>query len=284
MSLKNFILSKVFFKNLGIAAAIAVGSVMILLIWMNIYTRHGQARAVPDFFGLNIEETASLAKKSKLRYQIIDSVYTTIVPRGCIAEQNPKPGFKVKKWRTVILTINAFNPEMVMAPNLVGLPQRQALLEIESAGLTAGQLRYIPDLSKNFVIKQMHNGKEIVAGEPIQKGSVVDLVVGRGLSNEKTPVPDLMGMQLERAKGYILAASLNLGAFIFDSTVATEEDSINAFVYKQNPDFREDAKLQLGDLVYIWLSVDSTKLQSDSTLVALPDSLAAGQIIKQLPR
>jgi beta-lactam-binding protein with PASTA domain len=283
MSLKNFILSKVFMKNLGLAASITVGAVMVLLIWMNIYTRHGQARAIPDFYGLSIEESARIAKKNKLRFQVIDSVYTTLVARGCVAEQNPKPGFKVKKWRTVALTINAFNPEMLPAPDLVGLPQRQALLVIESSGLTAGQLRYIPDLSTNFVIKQLHNGREVTAGEPIQKGSVIDLVVGRGLSNERTPVPDLMGMQLEKAKGYILAASLNLGAFIFDSTIVNQEDSLRAFVYKQNPDFREDAKLQMGESVYIWLSVDSARLQIDSTLVSLPDSASIGEIIRKLP-
>ena len=106
MTLKQFLLSKVFAKNLGLAMAIAVGMIIILLIWLNIYTRHGQARSVPDFYGLSLEETAKLAKKSKMRYQVIDSVYTTIVPKGCIAEQNPPAGFKVKKWRRIILTIN----------------------------------------------------------------------------------------------------------------------------------------------------------------------------------
>jgi eukaryotic-like serine/threonine-protein kinase len=285
MSLKDFILSKVFMKNLGLAVSFAVGAVMLLLIWMNIYTRHGQARAIPDFYGLTIEESAKIAKKNKLRFQVIDSVYTTEVPRGCVAEQNPKQGFKVKKWRTVALTINAFNPEMIPAPDLVGIPQKQALLVIESAGLKTGQQIFIPDLSKNFVLKQLHNGKEVKAGDPVQKGSVIDLVVGRGLSNERTPVPDLVGMQLEKARGYILAASLNLGAIIFDTTfVKNREDSLSAFVYKQNPDFREDANLQMGESVYIWLSVDSAKLPVDSTLVSHPDSVSLSEIIKMLPR
>ena len=77
MSFKNFILSKVFFKNLGLAVAIIVGFILILLIWMNFYTRHGQARPVPDFYGLSMEQAEILAKKNKLKYQIIDSVYTT---------------------------------------------------------------------------------------------------------------------------------------------------------------------------------------------------------------
>jgi beta-lactam-binding protein with PASTA domain len=285
MSLKDFVFSKVFMKNLGLAVSIAVGGVILLLIWMNIYTRHGQARAIPDFYGRTLNESEGIAKKNRLRIQVIDSVYTTEVPRGCVAEQNPKQGFKVKKWRTVSLTINAFNPEMIPAPDLVGIPQKQALLMIESAGLKTGQQIFIPDLSKNFVLKQLHNGREVKAGDLVQKGSVIDLMVGRGLSNERTPVPDLMGMQLEKARSYILAASLNLGAFIFDTTsVKNKEDSLSAFVYKQNPDFREDAKLQMGESVYIWLSLDSARLPVDSAMVSLPDSLSLSEVIKMLPR
>ena len=92
MTLKNFLLSKVFLKNIGLAMLIAVGIIIVLLIWLNIYTRHGQSRPVPNFYGLNLEETANLASKNKLRFQVIDSVYTAVVPRGCVAEQNPKPG------------------------------------------------------------------------------------------------------------------------------------------------------------------------------------------------
>ena len=116
MSLKNFILSKLFLKNLGFAIVIFAGILIVLLIWLSFFTRHGQARPVPDFYGLTIEQTANLAKKSKLKYQINDSIYTTVVPRGCVAEQSPRPGFKVKKWRNIVLTINAFHPEMVAMP------------------------------------------------------------------------------------------------------------------------------------------------------------------------
>jgi beta-lactam-binding protein with PASTA domain len=284
MSLKNFLLSKVFVKNLALAITILVGLIMILLICLNIYTRHGQARPVPDFRGLTLEETVKLAKKNKLRFQVIDSVYSNVVQRGCIIEQNPGPGFKVKKRRRIILTINAFNPEMVGVPNLVGLPKRQAIAVIQSAGLETGQLRYIPDLSVDFVIKQLHNGKEVPEGDSIQKGSVIDLVLGKGLSNERTPVPNLIGLRLDRAKNTILGASLNLGAFIYDKSITTADDTAKAFVYKQNPDYRESARLQLGSAVYLWLTVDSARMPSDSTLILSADSASTEERIKKLSR
>jgi beta-lactam-binding protein with PASTA domain len=267
MSLKNFIFSKSFLKHLGLAAVILVGLLMVLLIWLNFYTRHGQSRSVPNFVGLTVEQTARAAKMSRMRFQITDSVYTTTVPRGCIAEQNPKAGFKVKKWRNIDLTINAFNPEMVAMPNLVNLPKRQALGIIESAGLEVGTLRYIPDISIDVVINQLYNGREIQEGDSIQKGSIIDLVLGKGLSNQRTSVPDLIGLNLEPAINKILGASLNLGTYIYDNTIVTGEDSLKAFVYKQNPDYKADASLQLGSSIYLWLTVDSAKMRNDSTQV-----------------
>jgi beta-lactam-binding protein with PASTA domain len=272
MSFKNFILSKVFVKNLGFAIVIAVGVIMMLLIWMNFYTRHGQARPVPSFYGLTMEQTVKLAKKSRLRFQIIDSIYTTAVPLGCIAEQNPKPGFKVKKWRNVVLTINAFHPEMVAMPNLLDLPKRQAILVIESSGLEIGTLRYRPDLSVDVVIDQLYNGKNIPEGDSLQKGSVIDLVLGKGLSNQRTPVPDLLGMKLDAAKSKILGSSLNLGTYVYDKTIINGPDTLNAFVYKQNPEYKENASLQLGSALYLWLTVDSAKLRIDSARI-VPDTI-----------
>jgi eukaryotic-like serine/threonine-protein kinase len=275
MSLKNFILSKIFLKNLGLAAIIAAGGIMITLIWLNFYTRHGQARPVPDFYGLTMAQTEKLARKSKLRYQVIDSIYTTLVPRGCVAEQSPRPGFKVKKWRNIVLTINANNPEMVAMPNLVDLPVRQALALIESSGLQTGQLRYKPDLSINVVLEQLYNGKNVTEGDSLQKGSVIDLILGKGLSNQRSPVPDLTGLRLGPATNKILASSLNLGTYIYDNTIVSGQDSLNAFVFKQNPEYKEDATLQLGSAIYLWLTVDSARLPSERNIVNGTDSIPA---------
>lgn len=277
MSLKNFIFSKVFLKNLALAAVILVGLLMILLIWLNFYTRHGQSRTVPNLIGLTLEQTIKELRKSRIRFQIADSVYTSAVPRGCIAEQNPGPGFRVKKWRNIVLTINAYNPEMVAMPNLVNLPKRQALALIESSGLETGTLRYIPDISIDVVINQLYNGREIPEGDSLQKGSIIDLVLGKGLSNQRTAVPDLIGLTLEPAINKILGASLNLGTYIYDNTILNKEDSLKAMVYKQNPEFKADASLQLGYPIYLWLTVDSAKLQNDSTRVVYDTIPTEGQ-------
>jgi hypothetical protein len=104
---------------------------------------------------------------------------------------------------------------------------------------------------------------------------VIDLVLGRGLSSQHTPVPRLLGTTLEQARNEILGSSLNLGAYVFDSTVMTGTDSLNAFVYKQNPGYYPDATAQLGSAVYIWLTVDTLKIADETAPVELNDTTAA---------
>jgi beta-lactam-binding protein with PASTA domain len=267
MSVKEFLKSRLFWKQVGLALAIGVAIVLILIIWLNIYTRHGQSRSTPDVRGLTLNEAEEVAKKNKMRFTVIDSVYTAFVPRGCVAEQMPMPGHRVKKGHMIKATINAFNPEMVAVPDLVGLPRRQALAVIETAGLEVGQLYYVPDLTVDFVLRQTLHGRDVSPGDSVQKGMVIDLVLGRGLSSQRTSIPRLSGCSLEQARNEILSSSLNLGAYVFDVTVRNADDSLNAFVYKQSPEYHSEATVQLGSAVYIWLTTDSLKIQPDTTVV-----------------
>ena len=75
----------------------------------------------------------------------------------------------------------------------------------------------------------------------------------------------------------ILISSLAMLSF----AEATEYNSIQAdksslaFVYKQIPEFKNDATLQLGSSIYLWLTVDPAKLSVDSTSI-VSDTIPAG--------
>ncbi len=260
MDLLKFLTSRLFLKQLLIAVSVILFISIFTLLFLRIYTRHGQALSVPDLSGFSIPEADSLLTARKLRYQIVDSVFNANLIRGTIIDQNPSPEFKVKENRTIFLTINAFNPEIIRMPNIVGVSLRQARAIMETAGLNIGKLTYVPDIAVNNVLQQKFNGNVIEEGDSIVKGSQIDLVLGRGLSNEKTAAPDLIGLFFEQAKERITNRYLNLGAVIYDASFEDAEDSVNAFVWKQKPEYREEAMMNLGSSVDIWLTVDSTKL------------------------
>ena len=262
----EFLISKIFLKNLGVALVLSIVLIFATLLWLKLFTQHGRTRPIPDFYGLTLTEAEEIASDKKLKVEIVDSIYSTSAERGAIVEQNPGAGKMVKKNRRIFLIINAVNSEMVIMPDVVGITHRQAKATLEMAGLEVGRLSYVHDIAVNSVLKQMFKGMEIESGDTIPKGVSIDLVLGTGLSNRKTLAPELTGMSFEQARNRILNASLNMGAVLYDETVLTEEDPLEAFVWKQNPEYDEDRKVRLGSPVYLWLSLDSLKLpQPDTT-------------------
>ena len=107
----------------------------------------------------------------------------------------------------------------------------------------------------------------ILPGTIISKGSEINLILGQGLSNKTTLVPNLVGFTLFMAKKYLADRYLNIGAAIYDISIEDEEDSTTCFIWKQSPEFDESNRLQLGAAVDIFLTVDSTKMPLSDTIV-----------------
>ena len=271
MEFLKFLMTRVFLKNLLIAIGAGIVLIISSMIWLRIYTHHGQALTVPDLTGLDPEEVQIVATAKKLRYMVTDSVFFRELPRGTVVKQNPEPGSRVKEYRTIYVTLNAINPERVNMPTVTGVSLRQARAILETYRLNFGKISYKPDIAVNVVLQQMFNGKVIEPGEMIVKGSYVDLVLGRGLSDETTLVPSLIGKNYRTAKDILADRYLNIGATVYDNTVLTGEDTMYSFVWRQVPVVEDESRLQLGSNIDIWLTTDSTRLP-------LPDSLIMDQI------
>jgi beta-lactam-binding protein with PASTA domain len=272
----KFLTSKTFIKHILYAFGIITAMLILTFLILKIYTHHGQALSVPDFTGLTIEEVQLKAKKNKMRIEISDSIFNNNRPKGTVIEQNPIAGFKVKKNRRIFLIVNASNPEKVKMPNIVGVSHRQAEAVLKNYGLEIGRLIHVPDIAVNNVLKQKYNGGEIEEGTMVPKGSKIDLVLGMGLSDQKTQVPDLDHYTLEKAKNRILRSALNLGAIIYDESILDRTDSSEAQVWRQYPSFKENKLIRLGSTVDLWLTVDSARLYPETNM-QLTDTLAINE-------
>ena len=140
MDFLRFLTTKKFLRHLGLAAAIAIILLLGTLVWLKIYTHHGQAITVPDLTGLTDDEVEDVTSSRRLRFEVIDSVFSNEMPRGTVIKQNPGANSRVKKNRKIFLTMNAVNQEMVPMPQLVGLSFRQARLAMQNTGLIQGTI------------------------------------------------------------------------------------------------------------------------------------------------
>jgi beta-lactam-binding protein with PASTA domain len=266
MDFFRFLISKTFLRHLLLAVAIGVIILLITLVWLKIYTHHGQAISVPNLTGLTLDEADDVVSSRKLNIEVLDSIYANDMPRGTVVKQNPAPSSKVKVRRRIFVTMNAVNPEKASMPNLVSLSDRQAILALENAGLELGEVSYKPDFAVNSVLQQKLNGSVIEEGTMVEKGSRIDLVLGMGLSTETTTVPDLEGLDLAAAKAAITDRFLNFGLATYDQSVQNEEDSLQAWVYRQNPDYDGFTRINKGMEVFVWMTVDSTLLPVTDTI------------------
>jgi beta-lactam-binding protein with PASTA domain len=273
MNFWRFLTTKKFFKHLGIAAIVTIVLLFGTMVWLRIYTHHAHTITVPDLSGLTLEEVDDVTSSRQLRFEVVDSVFSSEMPRGTVLKQNPKANTQVKKNRNLFLTMNAVNPETVSMPMLVGLSIRQARLALQNAGLLLGEITYRPDYAINNVLQQYYGDSVINEGTEVTKGSVIDLELGMGLSNEMTRVPDLVGLGLTEASELIADYYLNIGAVTYDESVVEAEDSAEAFIWRQYPEFEEFRRLNMGLEVDIWLTIDST-------LLPVPDSIPEGEEIQ----
>jgi beta-lactam-binding protein with PASTA domain len=267
MEFFRFLLTKKFLRHLGLAAAITIILLLGTLLWLKVYTHHGKTIMVPDLAGLTMDEVGEVTSSRRLRFEVVDSVFSTEMPRGTVIKQNPNATSRVKKNRKIFLTMNAVNPEMISMPQLIGLSFRQARLALQNAGLEQGAINYRPDFAKNNVLQQMRSGSVINEGTIITKGAVIDLVLGMGLSSKTTRVPNLVGLELDKALEIIPDYYLNMGAITYDNSMETAADSSAAFIWRQYPEFDEYKRLNMGMEMDVWLTLDSTLLpMSDSDL------------------
>ena len=246
-------------KNLAGAVLFFVALAVVANVLLGIFTHHGKVIQVPDMVGLSVREADHVADTSGVRIDVVDSIYVRGMAKGAVYKQNPAAGSNVKKGRRIMLTINATQPKRITMPNLVGYSMRQAKAELSSRGLNLGRLIYVDDIATNNVLKQQQNGRDVRPGSSVESGSDIDLVVGLNGSDNRTYIPNVMGMKYIRAVDVVHENSLNVGNLVFDASVRNYNDTINSVIYRQSPGASQ-APTQMGSSVSLYLTVDPERI------------------------
>lgn len=271
----HFLISKTFIVNLGIAIAVFIVIFFLLFKFLDIFTKHGKELIVPDFSGMTVPEVDSAGYFEQFDLFVIDSLFDEDNTKGTIVMQEPLPDSKVKKGRNIYVTIVATMPETVIMPDLKDLTLRQAVNILESHKLKAGRLIYAPSFDKNAILEQMFRGDTAQPGDTLQKGSIIDLVIGSGEKMYKIPIPFLIGKTREEAIYDLNIASFNLGSeFYMDSIM-----DATARVFMQEPMWDTELPHFPGDSIHLWYKSDSLFDFEPYLQTFLPDSLRSDSLV-----
>lgn len=180
----------IYIKNLALMAGIFTVLILILILGLNIYTRHNDSIEVPDLAGLQISDADAIISSADLNYEIVDSIYKKDGAPGSILEQIPLAKSKVKQGRTIYLTIQAKEEPLVAIPDLADTSQRQAEARLNALGFTRIIIKEVPSEYQGLVYGVEHKGLIIMPGQKVPKSAPLTLRVGSGVGSETDSVAE----------------------------------------------------------------------------------------------
>jgi beta-lactam-binding protein with PASTA domain len=193
---------------------------------MPLVTRHGEELTLPDFTGQRLFEAQITLSELDLTYEVASEEYSFEHEAGIILQQFPSPDTKVKPGRTIKFIVSLGHRE-VPIPETHGLSVRQAMLDLETAGLKLGEIAWaFSDTIPERVVVFSYP----VAGTEVPLGSPVNLMVNRGRASTFTYMPQVTGLPLSEAIERIEEKSLKIGII----TYRTDENYLPETVLEQS--------------------------------------------------
>jgi beta-lactam-binding protein with PASTA domain len=181
MSLRKFLTSSTFFKNLFFALVIVILFLVAFVKFLDFSTNHGEEIKVPNLSKMKLEIAEEKLDEEGLEVFLLDTVeFRPEFPPYSIVEQDPIAGSKVKDGRKIYVKLNAGGYAMVTFPDLKNKTFRQATNALRALGLVEGELKYVPDFAKDIVLEVSYNGRPVKAGDKLMKNSKIDFVLGDG--------------------------------------------------------------------------------------------------------
>ena len=181
MSILKFIMSKTFFKQVGLALVALLVLCFIILKWLNFTTNNGDFEIVPNLKGKSIDVAKIELDENNLVMEIQDSAnFNPDYPKYSVIEQDPPAGENVKENRKIYLTLNPSGYRKIPVPNIINRTFRQARPTLESLNFEIGKKTYVDNIGKDEVLSLRFEGKLLKPGTLLPKHSKIDIVLGNG--------------------------------------------------------------------------------------------------------
>ncbi|MDE0472632.1 MAG: PASTA domain-containing protein, partial [Ekhidna sp.] len=244
-----------------------------------ISTNHGETITVPDVQGLTYDQLDEFLGRRSLQFEVsADSGYSPDYAPLAVLRQVPAPNTKVKENRRIYVTLNAEKPPLVKFPDLIDKSLKAAQMVLKSYDLVLGNLSYVPDpIAFGTVHEARINGRLILEGERVEKGSTVELTVGDGYGSTIFRSPALIGLDLEEAITVIIGSGLKIGniEYVADNQMDIEVNDTtniisNAVVSSgavQNQYPKEGLRVKIGDPVDLWVYKPDSLANDNPTIL-----------------
>ncbi|MFE7953991.1 Stk1 family PASTA domain-containing Ser/Thr kinase [Streptomyces sp. NPDC057413] len=178
--------------------------------------------AVPNVIDKKIDEARQKLEDKGFKVETKQTVSSQ--DAGTVLSQDPDPGTELEKGSTVTLEV-AKAEEKATVPDVTGQSCDAAKAQMQANNLT-GSCTEQETQDPNQVGKVISTTPQ--AGSKVDKGSSVQIVVGKAPQNQQVQVPPIQGQKLKDARKVLQDAGLNVG-----NINGSNDD--NAIVINSNP-------------------------------------------------
>lgn len=216
----------------------AVIMVVFVMIWLRLYTRHGEEILAPNVTNMYVDDARDVLKKRGLRLQVLDSTHLTSFPLGMIIEQDPPANSHVKKRRSVYVIINASCKRQITLPKLKDYSLRQAQATLTALNLPVESIEYSKSEYKDLILDVQVNGESVTPGTKLPEGTGVTLVVGTGLTKYNIRVPNVKNKKIANAIEILEHVGLHVESCLSDAGAlidTSEVQGMDMYVFWQRP-------------------------------------------------
>ncbi len=261
-----FIRSKVLWLNILFMGILTVVLLIVLSFWLDAYTSHGERNELPDFVGRSMEQAEEIARENNYELIVTDSVFLVGKPGNRILNQNPEPGSYVKSNRKVYLTITKNQADLIDFNNISTLygenyerKKRELADGYEIKSKVVGQMYDAGPAG--HIMKVIFEGDTIVTRTyrakdvKIPKGGTLEFIISKN-SGGLVSIPNLTCMTYAEAKFLLNSYKLNVGSAEADGDV---EQFNEAYVYKQEPQFSLNKKVEMGTSFTLYIQNEKPK-------------------------
>jgi eukaryotic-like serine/threonine-protein kinase len=179
-------------KLLVLIGALAATYVVFAALAMRVALRTREVQ-VPDLVGRAVHEASQSVGTLGLTLRVDENRRPDVrVPAGRIMQQDPPAGVQARRQRSIRVWLSA-GSRAATVPELVGQTERAARVRLEQDGLTVGAVSEFrsPEYPADAIVAQNPPAST--------RAAAVSLLVNRGEQATSYVMPDLIGVNGERA-------------------------------------------------------------------------------------
>jgi beta-lactam-binding protein with PASTA domain len=234
----------------------------IVIMWLRVYTNHGQKLEMPNYVDQHIDEASEDAKDKSFSILVTDSIHIIGREGGIIIDQNPPSGSFVKENRKIYVRTTKFRPDIISSgdlPVLYGNNINQKRRELNQRGINVKIKDYAYDPgAADHILEVWYNGEILFDKNVsrkdvnIEKGGTIEVVLSKD-SGGQVPIPDFACRTLAGARFLLEEYRLKLGIVEYGNDVENVEE---AYIKSQSPAYDPTLKMNMGDKVDLVLTAE----------------------------